>query len=126
MSCPVVHWQMVVKEPEKVAKFYGDVFGWQIDANNPLGYRRVETGHAPRLDGGIWPSPPEGHNLVQIFIGVDSVEDYVRRAEAHGARTLIPPQHLPDGDVVAIMLDPAGMSFGLMRHSPTPPPHPTT
>ena len=115
VNCPVIHWQMVVKDPDKVATFYGSVFGWQISANNALGYRRVETGGAAALDGGIWPSPPEGHNLVQLFIGVDSVEDYVARAEAHGARTLIPPQHLPDGDVVAIMIDPAGMSFGLTK-----------
>jgi predicted enzyme related to lactoylglutathione lyase len=115
VSCPVVHWQMLVKDPDNTATFYRDVFGWKIDANNALGYRRVQTGGGESFDGGIWPSPPEGHNLVQLFVGVDSVDEYVARAEAQGARTLIPPQHLPDGDIVAIMVDPLGMPFGLIK-----------
>ena len=27
VSCPVVHWQMLVKDPDKTATFYRDVFG---------------------------------------------------------------------------------------------------
>jgi predicted enzyme related to lactoylglutathione lyase len=109
---PVVEWQMVVKDPEGTAAFYGDLFGWTIDSNNALGYRRVTTGG---LSGGIWPSPPNGHNLVQLFVAVDSVPDYHRRAEAMGAKTIVPPQKLPDGDELAIMLDPSGVAFGLVR-----------
>jgi uncharacterized protein len=117
MGAPVVHWQMLVKDPEKTAAFYTTVFGWRIDASNAMGYRRVQTGAPTTLDGGIWPSPPEGHNLVQLFIGVSSVAASVALAEAHGARTLIAPQHLPDGDEVAIMVDPLGMPFGLVARA---------
>ena len=46
MDCPVIEWQMLVKEPEKAAAFYGTVFGWTVDDNNALGYRRVSTGAA--------------------------------------------------------------------------------
>jgi uncharacterized protein len=109
---PVVEWQMVVKDPEGAAAFYGNLFGWTIDSNNALGYRRVSTGG---VDGGIWPSPPNGHSLVQLFIGVDSVTDYHRRAEEMGAKTIVPPQKLPDGDELAIMLDPSGVAFGLLQ-----------
>jgi predicted enzyme related to lactoylglutathione lyase len=33
---PVVEWQMVVKDPEGAAAFYGNLFGWTIDSNNAL------------------------------------------------------------------------------------------
>jgi predicted enzyme related to lactoylglutathione lyase len=117
MGAPVVHWQMLVKDPDKTAAFYTAVFGWRVDADNAMGYRRVETGGAASLDGGIWPAPPEGHNLVQLFIGVESIAASVASAVAHGAKTIIPPQHLPDGDEVAIMVDPLGMPFGLVARA---------
>ncbi len=113
MGCPVVEWQMLVKDPEAAVAFYGGLFGWTVDSNNALGYRRVSTGGNDGIRGGIWPSP--GHNLVQLFVGVDSVPEYHKRAEQLGAKTIVPPQKLPDGDELAIMLDPSGVPFGLMR-----------
>lgn len=114
MSCPVIEWQMLAKDPEAAAAFYGGLFGWTIDSNNALGYRRVITG-GRGVNGGIWPSPPDGHNLVQLFVGVESVKEYHARAEQMGATTIVPPQKLPDGDELAIMLDPSGLPFGLVR-----------
>lgn len=114
MGCPVLEWQMLAKDPDAAVAFYGGLFGWTVDSNNALGYRRVTTGPGG-INGGIWPSPPDGHNLVQLFIGVDSVPDYFERARQMGAKTIVPPQNLPDGDELAIMLDPAGVPFGLMK-----------
>ena len=51
---------------------------------------------------------------MQLFIRVDNVRDYVARAEPLGARTIIGPQTLPEGDVLAILQDPQGLSFGLI------------
>ena len=49
---------------------------------------------------------------MQLFIRVDSVPGYVTRAERLGARTIIAPQTLPGGDVLAILLDPQGSRSG--------------
>lgn len=117
MGCPVLEWQMLAKNPDAVAAFYCGLFEWTIDSDNALGYRRVNTGSSGGIDGGIWPAPPDGHNLVQLFVAVDSVPAYHQRAETMGAKTLVPPQKLPDGDELAIMLDPAGVPFGLIRKS---------
>lgn len=115
MANPVVMWQIVAKHPEKVADFYGGVFGWQIDQNNRLNYRMVDTGTEEGINGGIWPAPPEAATFVQLFIRVDDVAAYVGKASANGARVLIPPQALPDGDVMAILVDPEGLTFGLTQ-----------
>ena len=117
MPNPVVQWQILAKDPAAAARFYTSLFGWKVDADNALGYRVVKTNDARGIDGGIWPSPPEGHNFVQLFIQVDSVADYVSRAERLGARAIIPPQTLPEGDVLAIMHDPQGIPFGLLSRS---------
>ena len=115
MGAPVLHWQMVVKEPEKSASFYEQVFGWRVSTANSLGYREISTGTSEGIGGGIWPAPAEGQNLVQLFIGVDSVRESVDLAERHGARVLIRPQQLPDGDEIAVLVDPSGIPFGMMK-----------
>jgi len=48
---------------------------------------------------------------------VNSVADYVTKAERLGARAIIPPQTLPEGDVLAVMHDPQGIPFGLVSRS---------
>ena len=91
------------------------MFGWTIDANNSLGYRRIDTGTTEGIQGGIWPAPPEAPNFVQLFIGVDDVAGAAEKAQALGAKIIIPPTKLPDGDEMAVLLDPQFMSFAVYR-----------
>lgn len=114
MSAPVVQWQIVTSNPAAAAAFYRDVFGWKITTQNALGYRQVDTGDGG-LKGGLWPSPPDTPSLVQLFIGVPDVDRAVADATRQGAKVVVPTTTLPDGDVMAILLDPAGVSFGIVR-----------
>jgi len=116
MANPVTQFQMISKEPEQTAAFYGGLFGWKIDANNAMGYRRIDTGSKEGIQGGIWPAPPQAPAFVQLFVGVDDVRTSVASAEKLGARVVIPPTTLPEGDEMAVMLDPQGMSFAVWRH----------
>ena len=119
MIAPVLQWQMLSPEPEKVVEFYRSLFGWRVSTGNALGYREVETGGTP---GGVWPAPPGAPAFVQLFVGVEDVAQAVERAGALGATVIVPVTTLPDGDVMAIMRDPVGMTFGLMRHAARPAP----
>ena len=51
-----------------------------------------------RIQGGIWPTPPEALNLVQSFIAVEDVSASVSRA-------------------MAMLLDPQGIPFGAYHRS---------
>ena len=115
MPNPVTQFQILSKTPDATATFYGSLFGWKIDANNPLGYRRIDTGSTAGIQGGIWPAPPQAPDIVQLFITVEDVAAAVRRAEELGARVLIPPTALPEGDEMAVLQDPQGMPFAVWR-----------
>jgi uncharacterized protein len=115
MNNPVTHFQIISKSPEDTAKFYSSLFGWTVDANNPLGYRRISTGSAEGIQGGIWPAPPQAPNFVQLFVQVDDVAAAVGRAGELGAKTRIPATMLPEGDEMAVLHDPQGMSFAGWR-----------
>ena len=112
MNNSVTRWQMVAKDPGAAARFYSSLFGWKIDTDNSMGYREVTTG-TTGIDGGIWPAGPEGHSLVQLFVEVDDVDAQLKRAVSLGGKIIVPTSHLPDGDVMAILLDPNGISIGL-------------
>jgi hypothetical protein len=115
MGQPVMHWQIVTKNPDSIGQFYSKLFGWQINANNALGYRMVDTGSKQGINGGIWPAPPQASAFVQLLIEVDDVGQYVQQATTLGAKVLVPPQKLPDGDEMAVLQDPEGIPFGICR-----------
>jgi predicted enzyme related to lactoylglutathione lyase len=54
---------------------------------------------------------------VQLFVEVDDCAAFVQSAVDKGARVLVPPQVLPGGETMAVLRDPAGMSFGIMSGS---------
>jgi predicted enzyme related to lactoylglutathione lyase len=118
MGRPVTQFQILSKQPDAAARFYCALFGWRIDANNPLGYRRIDTGSELGIQGGIWPSPPEGHAFVQLFVEVDDVAGHVARCKSLGGACVVPPQRLPDGGEMAVLLDPEGIPVALWRPAP--------
>jgi len=117
MKHPVVQFQILAKSPEETAAFYSRLFGWEIDANNPLGYRRIDTGCQSGIQGGIWPAPPHAPNFTQLFVAVPDVGASLAEATRLGAKVVIPATVLPEGDEMAVLLDPHGMSFALLRRS---------
>jgi predicted enzyme related to lactoylglutathione lyase len=42
MGQPVVHFEVIGRDGSKLQSYYGELFGWQIDANNPIGYGTVQ------------------------------------------------------------------------------------
>lgn len=117
MSAPVVRWQIVSPDPERAAAFYSKAFGWAISRHNGLGYREVRTA-ASGIDGGIWPASPGQPSMVQLFLAVPDLDLAIANAVAEGASVIVPKTVLPDGDAMAILLDPTGQSVGIctLRH----------
>ena len=115
MGNPVMRWQILSKDPDKAAEFYTKLFDWSVNADNALGYRMIETGSERGIQGGIWPSPPEGHSFVQLYMEVDDVAESVAKATGLGASVIVPHQKLPDGDELAIVRDPEGIPFAMFK-----------
>ena len=115
MSNPVMQFQILSKQPQETSKFYVEMFGLRVNADNPMGYREINTGSTEGIQGGIWPAPPQSPNFVQLFISVDDVKAYSAKAESLGARVLIPATTLPDGGAMCVLHDSQGMPFGLWQ-----------
>jgi uncharacterized protein len=112
MPNPIVRWQLVSPDPAAAARFFQQLFGWNVSQVDAIGYREVTTGEGG-LPGGIWPGPAEARPFVQLFVAVPDVEASVRRAAELGATTIVPRTALPEGDVMAVVQDPTGLTIGV-------------
>ena len=115
MGQPVMQWQILSKNPEELTSFCAEMFGWSVNTDNALGYRTVNTETEKGIQGGVWPAPPEAHSAVTLYVEVEDVELAVVKATQLGASVIIPPQKLPDGDEMAVIVLPEGLPFGLMK-----------
>jgi len=116
MANPVMQWQILTKQVKKLEEFYSGLFGWKMSNDNALGYRQVSTATEEGIQGGLWPiAEGEGRSMVQLFIRVDDVKAYAKKAEELGGQIVIPPQTLPDGDEMAVAVDPDGIPFAMFR-----------
>jgi predicted enzyme related to lactoylglutathione lyase len=113
VASTVIRWQLVSPQPETVASFYHGLFGWSVTQDNQLGYREVKSGDGRGIDGGIWPAPPGQAGFVQLFVEVSDLDECLEKAVRLGARVILPKSALPDGDSMAILLDPTGISLGV-------------
>ena len=112
MNNPVVRWQVISPDPERSSSFFGQVFGWQTDRSNALGYREVRAGDGG-IHGGIWPAPEGVKPFVQLFVKGDDIDACLQQATTLGGTVIVPKTTLPDGDEMAVFLDPQGLPVAI-------------
>src|SRR5262245_66482676 len=88
MGNPVVHWELMSKDPVKVSAFYEQLFGWKIQHRPELNYRIVDTGGQGGINGGIVQPPHEGPwpGNMTAYILVDDLAAYRKRIVAAGGK----------------------------------------
>jgi uncharacterized protein len=120
MGRPVVHFEVMGRDAQKLWGFYGELFGWQIDAENPMGYGVVARDGNTNADGagigggiGALPEGMPGH--VTFYVEVPDVEAALQAAERLGATRLMGPEQPMEGLEIAMFADPEGHPIGLVR-----------
>ncbi len=117
MAGPVVHFEIVSKKAPALMKFYAKVFGWKIDADNPMKYGMVKTGAKAKiaLGGGICAPSPKGEEYVTFYIAVDDLDATLKAVKAAGGKTAMKPMQVPGGPLIAQFKDPAGNIMGILK-----------
>jgi uncharacterized protein len=120
MGRPVVHFEVVGKDAPALQSFYADLFGWRIDADNPMHYGVVSREDNLNPDeigigGGIGPGPEgyEGH--VTFYVEVPDVEATLSQAESKGGKRLMGPETIMGRMVLGMFTDPEGHLIGVIQ-----------
>jgi uncharacterized protein len=123
MGQPVVHFEIIGADPEKLRGYYGDLFGWEFDTPSPVarevsepqsyGFLNLLTAEdGAGIRGGIGGGPGYQSHAV-FYVGVPKVEAALQRAEHLGGRRVMGPVTSPSGLVVGHFLDPEGTLIGV-------------
>jgi predicted enzyme related to lactoylglutathione lyase len=126
MGYPVVHFEVVGKNGEKLRSYYAELFGWQIDANNPMEYGMVQrdSNHAqdgsPGIGGGVGQAPEGYDGHVTFYVAVPDVEAALQKAEQLGGTRVMGPERVMDMVELGLFTDPEGHVIGLVKDEQMP------
>ena len=113
MGNPVVHFEITAKGIDRLHDFYGKVFGWKIDANNPFKYGMTDTGAGSGINGGIGETTGTPH--VTVYIQVPSIDKALASLTAAGGKVAMEKATVPGGPTLAQFTDPSGHLIGLIE-----------
>lgn len=129
MSNRVIHFEIHALEPEKLIKFYSEVFGWTIEEWKFPGvmeenrYWGVLTApkdsKEPGINGGIVVRrgvSPKGGEPVSSFvctIQVPSVDEFIEKIRGAGGAVAVPKMPIPGLAWLAYCKDTDGNIFGI-------------
>jgi predicted enzyme related to lactoylglutathione lyase len=113
----IIHFEIPADNPDRAAKFYSDVFGWQFQKwDGPMEYWMIMTGPSgqPGINGGMMRRAEPGSGTVNT-IDVPSVDQYAENIERKGGKTVVPKMPIPGIGYLAYCQDPEGNTFGIMQ-----------
>jgi uncharacterized protein len=121
MGQPVVHFEVIGKDGEKLQRYYADLFDWSIAADNPMNYGIVDREENLNADGvgiggGVGPAPEgyEGH--LTFYVEVPDVEATLAKAEGLGGKRLMGPDEVPGMNLIlGHFNDPEGHLVGVIQ-----------
>jgi hypothetical protein len=111
----ICHWEIQSQTPETLQAFYSDVFGWKIDASNPMNYGMVSSGRGSGgIDGGIGGTGGTPGSRVLVYANVPEINATLAKIAERGGRTLMPRTDV--GPVImALYADPEGNVMGIIE-----------
>jgi predicted enzyme related to lactoylglutathione lyase len=119
MGRPVVHFEVIGKDDEALREFYGELFDWKFDADNPMGYGIVSrednlNEQGVGIGGGVGRGPEgtAGHSM--FYVEVDDVEAALAQAERLGGTRVMGPASPPGGPELGHFEDLEGNLVGVV------------
>jgi uncharacterized protein len=110
---PVTHFEIHGRDGKKTQDFYASLFGWDVDADNPMNYGIVPAPGGVGIGGGIAEAQIEP--MVTIYVEVEDLDAILKTAESLGGKTILPPSEVPAGPRLAQFADPDGNVIGLTQ-----------
>jgi uncharacterized protein len=116
MANPVVHFEVIGKDGKALQSYYSELFGWEIDASNPMSYGSV-VAQGSGIGGGIAQGPEGYDGHVTFYVEVPDIEASLAKAESLGGTRIFGPDVVMEGLELGQFTDPEGHVIGLMRRT---------
>ena len=121
MGQPVVHFEIVGQDGDALKRYYGELFGWNINSDNPMDYGTIarEENLAPDgsgIGGGVAGGPPGYGGHLTFYVAVDDCEAALAKAEELGGTRVMGPDPIPGMNLtIGQFTDPEGHLVGVLQ-----------
>ena len=115
MGAAVTHFEISARDGKKAQEFYSNLFGWNINSNNPVNYGIVNTGLKMGIGGGIGQVEPGKQPFVTFYVQVENPQVYLDKAVSMGATVILPITAVPNMATYGIFADPDGNVVGIVE-----------
>lgn len=129
MANLVVHFEIHASEPQKLADFYSQLFGWTFTKYGDMSYWMIDTGDGAvnmtnqaghGINGGLTqregPRPEAGAaiNGCNVVVGVSDADATYAKALKLGGTEAMAPEDMESIGRTAYILDPDNNLFGII------------
>jgi hypothetical protein len=112
--------ELQTKDPETAGSFYCELFGWESETQDVGGaiYTSFKAGEG--YMGGCVEMPEYEAAAPEwlVYLETDDVDGVVEKSNELGGATIVPAQDVPDAGRYAILQDPQGANFGVLKSAP--------
>lgn len=110
--------ELSTRDIKKAGDFYTGLFGWgkNVQQMGPMTYTSFMNGDRPA--GGMYEPPPEMANVPPhwlVYFAVADTDATLKKAGELGATTIAPAADIPGTGRFAIIQDPQGAVFGIIK-----------
>jgi predicted enzyme related to lactoylglutathione lyase len=117
MSHPVVWFEVMGQDGAQLQRFYTDLFGWKIDASNPMKYGMVEATKGRGIPGGVGELGDQPWPKTTFYVSTTDINASLEEATKLGGKTVMPRTELPGGTILGFFADPGGNTVGLVEEA---------
>ena len=113
---PIVHIEIPATNTSAAGKFYNEVFGWKIEADQMYNYVQFQSEGGP--GGGFVDVAGEAPihykpDSLLVYLASDDIDATLAVIEAHGGKTVLPKTEIPHVGWWAVFTDPSGNRLAL-------------
>lgn len=123
MKHGMISWsELMTSDLEAARQFYGRLFGWELERAPMEGVEYIIAKAHGRQFAGMMTLPPEAGEAPPnwgIYVTVDDVDATAAKAEALGAKIVVPPRDIPQVGRFCVIQDPQGAHISAMTYSQT-------
>ena len=120
MGHPVVHFEVIGTDGNRLQEYYSQLFDWRVDSANPMGYGVVQregnvTTEGVGIGGGVAGGPEGYDGHLTFYVEVPDAEAALARAESLGGTRVFGPDKVMEGLVTGQFTDPEGHLVGVIQ-----------
>jgi predicted enzyme related to lactoylglutathione lyase len=111
--------ELMTNDVAAAKQFYAELLGWGMNDMPMEGLTYTVLKEGDEEVGGIMAKPPEAAQAPPYwgcYVTVDNVDAVAKKAEALGAKTIVPPTDIPEVGRFYVFQDPQGAVLSLITY----------